>query len=368
MSDASKIPKIAVRILDLIKSGVFFTDLQIKSDSPISFRAPRGYVKDDAGSMSSQDIKDFAAFSDPQWESMMAEGDGQFDVAFNVNNDTRLRCNFFLEGSGNSLSLSVRKLPVNVPKMEELGVPSRLKGLLYSNVQGLILITGPMGAGKTTTQVSLLDDLNHSAPVHIITIEQPIEYVIKSDLAIVTQREVMKNVQTFSKAMFTARRQRPEIIMIGEIRDNDTIETVLEAADSGVLVIAGMHAKSPEDAIDTLLRGYSGAELNAKRNQLASALLAINSQRLLPSKDGKSNVLVYDLMVNSSIVQRAIREGNTSELPLLIKNNKGDSVRLNDVLSMKIRQEMIEPKDAFAMTKDADELARLVGMPKPIGY
>lgn len=365
----ASVPRLAKRILELLKANILFTDLQIKAGSFLSYRAPRGYLKDEqAGEITQGDINEFAAFSDPEWEKLIEEGDGQFDVAFNIGKQVRLRCNFFLEGAGNALSLAVRKLPVIIPSMAELGVPPRLKGLLYSNVQGLILITGPMGAGKTTTQVSLLDDLNKGSPLHIITIEQPIEYVIKSDMAIVTQREVLKNVQSFSKAMFTARRQRPEVIMIGEIRDNDTIQTCLEAADSGVLVIAGMHAKSPEDAIDTLLRGFSGNELVAKRTQLSTALLAINSQRLLPSKDGTRNVLVYDLLENSPIVARAIKDGATSEIPTLIKNNKGNSMRLNDVLVSKIKTDEISVDDAFKASRNAEELAQMLNIQKPIGF
>lgn len=356
-----KVPKIAMSIVQLVRSGVVFTDIQLKNDAQVAFKAPRGYQRI-GNNVTKEEIAEFAEFASKNWQQRMIDGQGQFDVAFNVDGDTRLRCNFFYEGSDNDLSVSIRRLSILVPSLEDLGVPPRLRGLLYQNVQGLILIVGPTGAGKTTTQVALLEDLNKSAPMHIITIEQPIEYKLTSKVSIVTQREVLQNTPSFSIAMTAAKRQRPDVIMIGEVRDKDTVSSMLEAASSGALVIAGTHAKNPEDAIESLLNYYSGSELEIKRSQLSSSLLAINSQRLLPSSDGTKNVLVYDLMVNSNVIAKSIREGSLANIGQQTDHN---SVKLNDVLAMHVKSGVIEVEDAFNACRDELSLSHLIG-PRPL--
>lgn len=357
--------RIASMILELVKSNITFTDIQIKPDAIMSYRSPRGMVRH-GDVLQSSDIEAFAAFADPKWKEKMEKGEGQFDVAFDIGDKSRLRCNFFFGGGNNNLSVAIRSLAVKIPKLTELGVTPKLRNLLFSNVQGLILIAGSTGAGKTTTQFSLLNDLNESAPMHIETIEQPIEYRIASNMSEITQREVPTDVPTFELGVKASKRHDPDVIMIGELLNQETVAAMLDIANSGHLVIAGTHAQSAEDAIESLLKYYTGPELALKRAQLSTSLLAVSSQRLLPSRDGKSNVMVYDLLVNNSVIAKAIREGNTSAIPGLTSGDgKGESVRLNDVLADKVRLNQITLNDAWKATKDTEGLSKLLGGQRP---
>lgn len=356
--------RIANMILQLVKSETTFTDMQLKPSAKMSYRSPRGMVKS-VEDLTQQDIEAFAAFADKDWKERIVTGQGQFDVAFNISEKVRLRCDFYYSGGNNSLSVAIRTLHAKIPKLEDLGVDPKLRELLFSNVSGLILIAGPTSAGKTTTQFSLLDNLNNTAPFHIVTFEQPIEYNLIGNMSEITQREVPKDVASFEIGVKSVKRLDPDVIMIGELLSPETVGAMLDIANTGHFVIAGTHAQSAEDAIDTLLKYYTGPELQLKRAQLATSLLAVSSQRLLPSRDGKSNVMVYDLLVNTPVIAKAIRDGNIAGIPALLNGDKGNSVRLNDVLAEKVNKNQIELKDAWKATKDTESLSKLLGGQRP---
>lgn len=356
---------VANSILALLKEHPKCSNLQIKVGKPIAYKIPLGMRRlNDI--INPEDVEAFAQFSNPKWKIQLEKLGGQFSEAFNIGNDKRLRATFFFGGGNNNLSISIRIHPVEIPTLEELGVDPKLKKLLFQNKQGLIIVSGPTNAGKSTTQFSLLNDLNKTAPMHIETLEDPIEFVLVDDMSEITQREVPTDVPTFGQGVREMTRHNPDLIMIGEMMDRETIDAMLNIANSGHLVIAGTHAQSAEDSIKELLKYYSGPELDLKRSQLAASLLAATSQKILPSTDGKSNVMVYDLLINNSQVSKAINEGNTAALKLYMASDaKGESVSFNETLAKKFLANKIKLQDAFNASNETTQLQRLCGGQKP---
>lgn len=356
-------PKIvADKILKLITSGVYFSDISLVSGMAMRYRgAADHYVVMDEDKISKHELQDFALFAEPNWEMLIKNG-GDFDTAFTMADSSRLRCNFYLQGEHNELAVSIRKISINVPAYETLGLSDDLKDIFYQREAGVVLVCGPTGSGKTTTQFAILKNLNDNAPMNIMTIEQPVEYKEESNMSLIVQREVPKNAATFSKALHATKRQDLDLVMIGEIRDKDTVDAMLTAAESGCLVLAGTHSKSPEDAIEAIINHYQGAEQAQKRTLLASTLIAVQSQRLLPSLDKKQKVLVYELVFNDSSIAALIRNGELSKIRNTISSSgKGDNILLNDVLAEKIKSKKISLDSAIKVSPDAKELNRKLG-------
>lgn len=350
--------KIASYILSQVKKGIEFTDLQIKAGTPISYRSPVRYFKDESFVPSKEDIKQFAEFADKNYIQLLVKGQGQFNKAFNItegNDGVKLRCNFFIEGLDNKISVSIRRIPLNIASMKDLGVPKKLKELILTNLQGLILITGPTGAGKTTTQFSIAEELNKEWPMHIVTLESPIEYELESKMSVITQREIPTNVDTFEMAIEAVRKQRPELIIIGEITNKETVDAMFRVAETGHLVIAGTHANSAEGAIDTLLTWFTGSELETKRRQLSNNLLGINSQRLLPSYDGNKAMLAYDLLIPNDSVRNNIARGEVHAIHNSLLTNRNESELYNEVLAEMVFNKKIKETTGEKACTNTDE-------------
>lgn len=347
--------KVASFILKLIDENVEFTDMQIKEGQALAYRTPVKYEKTDL-IPTYDDMVAFAKLAGDNWSERIKEGKGQFNAAFNIGGKVKLRCNIFFEGINNKLSVALRRIPLNIKSTAELGIPIELQNLITGNMQGLVLITGPTGAGKTTTQFSIAEELNKNWPMHIISLESPIEYELESKMSIITQREIPTNVESYEKAIEAARRQRPELIIIGEVINKETVDALFKAAETGHLVLAGTHANSAEDAIEAMLSGFTGNELEQKRIQLSKTLLGINSQRLLPSLDGKSNVLAYDLLIPSDIVRANIRNGDIKSVRNnILSGNRNGSKLFNEVLAELVFKKKIAEKTALKATTNEDE-------------
>jgi twitching motility protein PilT len=240
----------------------------------------------------------------------------EVDFAYHLP-EARFRVNAFYQR--NSLSASFRMLRYEIPGIEELGLPPVLKDLA-ANAHGLIIITGPAGCGKSTTLASMIDYINSTRKVHIITIEDPIEYVHSDKLSMVTQREVGADTPTFASGLKQALRQDPNVILIGEMRDPETIMTAAMAAETGHLVLTTLHAANTSQAIDRITDIFSGEALKQIRLLLANNLKGIVSQRLLSRADGEGRVPATEVMVVTPTISALILEGKTNEIyPYLVQ-------------------------------------------------
>ena len=356
-------PRVVRQILSLVLTGRCFTDVQVRSGEPIAVREPRGYAVHDTAPLGAEDLEAFAHWIDAHWQSRLAAGGGHFDAALTLGEHSRLRCNVFRCGPGNRLAATVRWLPFRIPGADRLGLPRSLLAQVDPLRRGLILVTGPTGSGKTTTQACLLDQINRARAAHVLTVEQPIEYVLEPQAAVITQREVPSHLPDFAHGLEAARRQRADVLMIGECRDRATVDTMLQAADAGHLVLGTLHARSSEEACQALLAFYGGDELVQRRNLLASTLLCVVSQVLTPSSDGERLVLSCELLVNTAATAAVIRQGKLAQLENTVATAGGPgagSIMLNQALAEHVRRGAIRYEDALRDSYRPEDLQRLL--------
>ncbi|MCA1921198.1 type IV pilus twitching motility protein PilT [Buttiauxella noackiae] len=246
------------------------------------------------------------------------EKHGQLDFAVTLASGMRLRANAFRQMEG--VSLALRILASHSPKLESLNVPAIIPELLKS-ADGLILVTGATGSGKSTTLAAMVDNLNHQLDGHILTLEDPIEFVHHSKRCLIQQREPGQHCRSFSAGLRAALREDPDVILLGELRDSETIRLALTAAETGHLVLATLHTRGAAQAVERLVDVFPAEEKNMVRSQLAGSLKAVLAQKLLPDSCG-GRVAAFELLVNTPAVASLIREGKTHQLPGLIQTGQ----------------------------------------------
>lgn len=236
---------------------------------------------------------------------------GQLDFALNLSGGQRLRANLFRQRQG--LSLALRTIASQCPALESLRLPAIVSSLLEKD-DGLILITGPTGSGKSTTLAAIVDAINRQQARHIITLEDPIEFIHHSQQSLIQQREVGVHCHSFSHGLKAALREDPDVILLGELRDSDTIRQALTAAETGHLVLATLHTRGAAQAVDRLVDVFPAEEKNLVRTQLAGSLKAVIAQRLVSSSEGK-RIGLFEVLVATSAVSNLIREGKMHQIP-----------------------------------------------------
>lgn len=241
-----------------------------------------------------------------QWQH-----ENQCDFAVQASDGRRLRASAFRHAEG--VSLALRLLPERCPQLAELDAPVVITELLNEE-SGLILVTGATGSGKSTTLAAMVNHLNHHRDGHILTLEDPVEFVHHSERCLIHQREVGAHCDSFAAALRVALRQDPDVILLGELRDTETIRLALTAAETGHLVLSTLHTRGAAQAIERLVDVFPAGEKEQVRSQLAGSLCAVLAQKLLPDKQG-GRVALYELLVNTPAVGSLIREGKTHQLP-----------------------------------------------------
>lgn len=246
---------------------------------------------------------------DPQRRQLEAEG--QLDLALNLPGGQRLRANLFQQRQG--LSLALRTIANQCPTLASLRLPA-IVPLLLEKEEGLILITGATGSGKSTTLAAMVDALNQQQARHIITLEDPIEFIHHSQQSLIQQREIGVHCTAFNQGIKAALREDPDVILLGELRDSDTIRQALTAAETGHLVLATLHTRGAAQAVDRLVDLFSAEEKNLVRAQLASSLKAVIAQRLVPSLEGQ-RIGLFEVLIATPAVANLIREGKMHQIP-----------------------------------------------------
>jgi twitching motility protein PilT len=279
----------------------------------------------------------------------------QIDFSFNVKDMGRFRCNVYYQRG--LISAAVRMIPINVATLDELGVPIVLKELC-ARLRGLLLITGGTGSGKSTTLASLIQYINQTMQVHVLTIEDPIEYVHQDVKASITQREVGSDTHSLKDALYAGLRQDPDIIMIGEIRDRAMIEGALAAAETGHLVITTLHTNDAKSTIDRIVDVFPPDARSQIRLQLASALVAVVSQQLVDRKDGSGRTLVCEVMVKSPTIEDFILKNELEKIPeIMAKSSSYYKMQtMNMGLEKMVTDGIITPEEALKASNNPDDL------------
>lgn len=238
------------------------------------------------------------------------EKTGEADLALTV---AGVRCRINVFRQQGSYSAAIRLLNDTIPTLPELGLPPAAREFTEYN-QGLVLITGETGSGKSTTLAAMLDSINHTRSQHILTLEDPVEYVYTPDKCIINQREIGKDTESFASGLRAALREDPDVILVGEMRDLDTISIALTAAETGHLVFGTVHTNSAADSIDRIVDVFPAGRQQQIRLQLSMTLKAVLSQQLLPRKDGGGRVLACEVMKTDDAIRNMIREGKTPQI------------------------------------------------------
>lgn len=291
-----------------------------------------------------------------QWQRLVDHGD--VDFAYN-NASGRFRTSVVRQRLG--YDLAFRIITSNLRTLDELGMPHQLK-LLTQYHNGLVLVTGPMGSGKTTTLAALVQEINLHRGDHIITLEEPIEYIIPSARCQVTQREVHTHTKSFAAALRGALREDPDVIMVGEMRDLETIQLAISASETGHLVLGTLHTSNAPRTLDRLLDVFPADQRDQIRMMVSESLRGIVSQQLIPKADGMGRALAMEIMLNSPAIGNVIREAKTFMLPGIIQTGrKAGMILMDESVAELYRQGIITAEEALYRAENKTEMRIIIG-------
>jgi twitching motility protein PilT len=291
-----------------------------------------------------------------QWKDFLASGD--LDFALAVPGVARFRGNYLRQERGPSAVF--RTIPEKIGTLEELGLPSIL-GKLAELRSGLVLVTGPTGSGKSTTLAAIIDRINRSSARHIVTIEEPVEFVHRNQRSVFSQREVGTDTVSFAAALRSAIRQDADVILVGEMRDLETISLALKAAEMGTLVFGTLHTNSAAKTIDRLIDVFPADEQPQARLSLADSLAAIVAQLLLPKASGDGRVAVHEILLKTPALPNLIRESSISMLVNLMQSGRSEGMQLlDDALLDLVTRKVVTPRDAYMKAQDKSRFEPLI--------
>ena len=289
--------------------------------------------------------------------------EGSVDFGFSFRGKDRFRVSVFRQKG--YLGMALRVVPRKMLSLDEIGLPEAVRQLLYTP-RGLILVTGPTGSGKTTTLAAMLDTINSTRDSHLITIEDPIEYVHEHRMGIVNQREVGSDVPTFAEGLRRALRQDPDVILVGEMRDLETMETAISAAETGHLVFSTLHTTGAARTVDRIIDAFPATKQEQIRVQLASNLKAVISQLLLPRMDGKGRVAVFEIMITTPAIAALIRDNKTFRIPNdILTGSKYGMVSLETALVEQYLNGTISYDQVMSKAQDPQAALQLIAGQKP---
>lgn len=286
----------------------------------------------------------------PEHKVKQFEETGDIDFAYEIPGLARYRANFFQQKYG--VGAVFREIPTKILTCAQLGLPA-VVSKLASLPRGLVLVTGPTGSGKSTTLAAIIDEANRTRKDHIITIEDPIEFVHQSQSCVVNHREVGLHTKSFSAALRGALREDPDIILVGEMRDTETISLAVEAASTGHLVFGTLHTMNAAKTVDRIIEVFPANEQGQIRSNLADGIRAVVSQVLFKRADKKGRVAALEILIANSAVRNLIRESKTFQIPSMIQTGKKFGMQmLDDAIQDLLQRGMITPDDAYLKCND----------------
>jgi len=335
------------------------TDLHLSANLPPHLRLDDRLVATDHPPLSGDEVKELAYSLISPEKVERFERWKELDFAFSVEGLARFRANYFVQRG--YVGIAIRMLPFRIMNFTELGLPAKLMTELCEKPQGLVLVTGATGSGKTTTLAAMVDYLNLNKSYHIVTIEDPIEYTHASKRSILDQREVGSDTQSFAQGLKHVLRQDPDVILIGEMRDLETIETALIVAETGHLVLATLHTSDAMQTVNRIVDVFPASQQNQVRVQLSLELLAVISQQLIPKASGRGRVLATEFLVVNHAVRSLIREQKIHQIYSVIQTGQKEGMKtMNQTLYELYVNRVITLEHALARSSDPDDLKRLM--------
>lgn len=342
--------------------GYNVSDIHITVGKPVMFRIDGELTETDSEIIKPKDVEELAypLFKDNARLVEEFHTNGEIDFAQSTEDGNRFRVNVFHQRG--SMAMVMRLLPQHVPTPEELGLPASVKGLCNLK-RGLVLVTGATGTGKSTTLASLISTINQNHKRHIITLEDPIEYVHLHDKSVINQRELGTDTVTYANALRAALRQDPDVILVGEMRDLETISTAITAAETGHLVFSTLHTNSAPATIDRIIDVFPPYQQQQIRVQLANVLEAVISQQLIHKEGINGRVAAFEIMLANPAIRNLIREGKTYQITSQILTNKKIGMQtMDDALFDLYVGGKISAEDCINYAQDISAMSRRFGM------
>jgi twitching motility protein PilT len=311
-----------------------------------------------AASLTDRDVRDLLQelAHERHWKQYVETCDTDF--AYGLEGVARFRANYFVQENG--AGAVFRIIPEKIVPLEDLKLPAAIEGLAHLE-QGLVLVTGPTGSGKSTTLAAIIDKINRTYSKHIVTIEDPVEFVHESKKCVFSHREVGQHTEGFSPALRAAIRQDADVVLVGEMRDQETISLAITAAEMGLLVFGTLHTSGAAKTIDRIVDAFPAKEQDQVRLSLSESLAGVVSQLLLPTADGKGRIAVNEILLRTPALPNVIREGNTSMLYSIIQSGKSLGMQaMDDALFALAKEGRILAHDAYLKAMDKQRFEPLV--------
>ena len=336
------------------------SDIHITAGRPVIFRIDGDLRPLDGDKLTPEQIEELVVplFADNDRLVETMEKTGEIDFAHSLYGRGRFRVNVFKQRG--TLAMVMRLLPFKIPAPRELGLPASVQELCQRK-RGLVLVTGATGSGKSTTLASLINMINKTYSKHIITLEDPIEYLHRHEKSIVNQREIGDDTESYAGALRAALREDPDVILVGEMRDLETIQTAITAAETGHLVFSTLHTNSAADTINRVIDVFPPHQQQQIRVQLASVIECVISQQLLPIQTGSGRVAAFEVMMGTSAVRNLIREGKAFQIPSMIQTSKKQGMQsMDDALYNLYIGGLISAENCLNYAQDAIAMSRKV--------
>lgn len=353
----------SLNIKALLKNVVAYkaSDLHLVSRSEPQIRIDGKLVPLDMEQLDGRIIEEmcYTLITDKQKKKL--EEEKELDFAIMFPDIGRFRANYYYT-MNSELAAAFRIIPINIPSLDELNCPIVFKEIIRRE-KGLILVTGPTGSGKSTTLAALLNEVNLFEHRHIITIEDPVEFVHTNKKALFSHRNVGEDTKSFARALKFSMREDPDIILVGEMRDQETISTAITAAETGHLVFGTLHTNSAVQTINRIVDSFEGAEQVQVRNMLATSLYAVISQSLLP-KVGGGRVAIHEIMINNAAIANLIRENKLHQIysQMQLNQQKTGMVTQTQAMMHHLKSNLISKEDAIRYSTQPQELLNNMGM------
>jgi twitching motility protein PilT len=328
------------KLIELLKKAHYkeASDVHLVAGSSPVFRVDGKLIPEKEDRLMPDDtmVMARAILTDKLWDQLQEVR--EVDLSYGIPGVSRFRVNIFYQRS--AISLAFRVIPREIPTIDSLGIPQRLKDMV-KKPHGLILVTGPTGSGKSTSLASMIDYMNHEMNRHIITLEDPIEYLHSHNKCIIEQREVGFDTMSFKDGLRASLRQDPDVILVGELRDLDTIQTAITAAETGHLVLGTLHTQDTTGTIDRIIDVFPVHQKNQVRTMLANVLIGVMSQRLFPTLNIKGRVAATELLINNAAIKNLIRNEKMHQIPNVLQTSKDQGMH---TMEMDMRQLIAEKR------------------------
>ncbi len=311
-----------IEIIERYNKEYQFSDIHLKEDKPIMLRIDGDIMIPDEDIISSAELQEFANDTLNEGQKSRLEEVRDVDLAIEIGS-CRFRANFFYTADG--LSVVLRKIETEIPSMTQLNLPHVMQSMA-EKPNGLVLVTGPTGSGKSTSLAAIIDTINATKKGHILTIEDPIEYIHHAKSCSISQREMGRDAESFASALRASLREDPDVILVGEMRDLETIQLALTAAETGHLVFATLHTSGAPNTINRIIDVFPAGQQSQVRAQLSQSLQMVVTQKLFKKSNGEGRVAAFEVMVCNHAVRNLIREGKIFQIESVMQTARGEGM------------------------------------------